>query len=122
MTASCKRDQPCSGTQPAHPVLPANAGHPEDGVAPRAQAATATPRSDNATRAAAASSARSPAKQKPGPTENLRRAEHRDIGVSTNGNRIGSPGGYVRGEARDFRAFASSSANQDDPAIVDELA
>ena len=43
MTASCKPDYPCSGTRPAHPVLPANAGHPEDGVAPRAQAATATP-------------------------------------------------------------------------------
>jgi len=58
MTASCKPDHPCSGTRPAHPVLPANAGHPEDGVAPCARAATATPRSDNAARAA--SSARRP--------------------------------------------------------------
>jgi hypothetical protein len=28
--------------------------------------------------------------------------EHRDIGVSTNGNRVGNPGGYVRGKQEIF--------------------
>ena len=84
-------DHPCSGTRPAHPVLPANAGHPEDGVAPRAQAGTANPRSVNAARAG-----RCPGGRETKATRDrkmVRRAEHRDTGVSTNGNRVGSPGG-----------------------------
>jgi hypothetical protein len=32
----------------------------------------------------------------------VRRAEHRDTGVSTNGNRVGSPDGYVRGKQEIF--------------------
>jgi hypothetical protein len=79
----------------------ANAGYPEDGVAPRAQAATATPIGQRRPRRGSQLSPQ-PAKQRPGVTENLRHAEHRDIGVSTNGNRVGSPGGYVRGKQEIF--------------------
>jgi hypothetical protein len=64
-----------------------------------------------------------PAKQKPRVTERWCGAQNTGMSASARTETESAAwAANVRGEARDFRTFASGSANQDDPSIIDELA
>ena len=97
MTASCKPDRPCSGTRPAPPVLPQMQDIQKivSHLAPRQERRTPDRTTLPAPRQPAQPAARETKARR---DRKIGGAEHRDIGVSINGNRAGSPGGYVRGK------------------------